>query len=259
MISFLEIRVSAEGDAEILFFIFHSQVPVSFSLGRTLLLYWVWFARETENNSQARSNFVQKNFIFAFDTQYTGLIIRIGLYIACQIISTLILVSDQPVRCPFCKEDDDKVIDSRSSEGGRAIRRRRQCLACKRRFTTYEKIGESFKLSVIKKDGSRIPYGREKVIAGLQKACYKRQVSADQIQELADKVEEDVFKKYDREVSSSFIGESVMRHLRAVDKVAYIRFASVYREFTDAGDFIDEVRQAIAEPYNPGHPELFTD
>jgi transcriptional repressor NrdR len=163
------------------------------------------------------------------------------------------------VRCPFCKEDQDKVIDSRSSEGGRVIRRRRQCLVCKKRFTTYEKIGESFKLNVVKKDGSRVPYDRDKVVAGLQKACYKRPVSADQVRETADRVEEDVFKNHDKEVSSRFIGESVMRHLRAIDKVAYIRFASVYREFTDAGKFIEEVSQAIAEPNVSNQPGLFSD
>jgi transcriptional repressor NrdR len=163
------------------------------------------------------------------------------------------------VRCPFCKEDRDKVIDSRSSEGGRVIRRRRSCLACKKRFTTYEKIGESFKLNVIKKDGSRLPYDRDKVIAGLQKACYKRPVSADQIQEVADRIEEDIFKNYDREVSCKFIGERAMRHLRTIDKVAYIRFASVYRDFTDAGEFIEEVTQAINEPHDTGQPGLFGD
>ena len=169
-----------------------------------------------------------------------------------------LFLADQLVRCPFCKEDHDKVIDSRSSEGGRVIRRRRKCLACKRRFTTYEKIGESFKLNVIKKDGSRLPYDRDKVIAGLQKACYKRPISADQIQEIADRVEEDVFKSFDREVTSRFIGESTMRRLRAIDKVAYIRFASVYREFTDAGDLIEEVSQAIQEEPSGDQPELFT-
>jgi transcriptional repressor NrdR len=163
------------------------------------------------------------------------------------------------VKCPYCKENRDKVIDSRSSEAGRVIRRRRQCLACGRRFTTYEKAGESFKLNVIKRDNSRVPYEREKVIAGLQKACYKRPVSDEQIQQIADKVEEDIFKNFDREVSSKFIGESVMKHLKAVDKVAYIRFASVYRQFMDAGEFIDEVSQAIMEPDNINHPKLFTD
>jgi transcriptional repressor NrdR len=161
------------------------------------------------------------------------------------------------VRCPFCKEDSDKVIDSRSSEGGRVIRRRRQCLKCDRRFTTYEKIGESFKLNIVKRDNTRVPYDREKIIAGLQKACYKRPVSAEQIQAVADRVEEDIFKYSDKEVSSIFVGESVMRHLCGVDKVAYIRFASVYRKFNDAGELIDEVSQTIKEQNSTDQPELF--
>ena len=161
------------------------------------------------------------------------------------------------MRCPFCKEDKDKVVDSRSSDTGRVIRRRRQCLACKRRFTTYEKVGESFKLYAVKKDNSRVPYDRDKVIAGLQKACYKRLVSVEQIQQIADKVEEDVFRNFDKEVSSAFIGESVMKHLRNVDKVAYIRFASVYRDFKDAGELIDEVSQVIQRAEHVGQRKLF--
>ena len=161
------------------------------------------------------------------------------------------------MRCPFCKEDNDKVVDSRSSDAGRIIRRRRQCLSCERRFTTYEKIGESFKLYVVKKDNLRIPYDRDKIIAGLQKACYKRPVSAEQTQWIADKVEEEIFKNFDKEVSSTFIGESVMRQLREVDKVAYIRFASVYRDFKDADDLIEEVSQVIAETNPVGQKKLF--
>jgi transcriptional repressor NrdR len=161
------------------------------------------------------------------------------------------------VRCPFCKEDHDRVVDSRSSDTGRIIRRRRQCLACKKRFTTYEKIGESFRLCVVKKDGSRVPYDRDKIIAGLQKACYKRPVSAEQIQQVADKVEEDIFKNSDKEVTAAFVGESVMKHLRGVDKVAYIRFASVYRDFEDAGELIEEVSQAIQQADLSGQPKLF--
>jgi len=161
------------------------------------------------------------------------------------------------VRCPFCKEEQDKVIDSRSSDGGRIIRRRRQCLACNKRFTTYEKTSESFRMYVIKKDNSRVPYDREKIVAGLQKACYKRSVSAEQVRQIADKVEEDIFKNFDKEVTSSFIGESVIKHLRDVDKVAYIRFASVYRDFKDAGDLIDEITQAISQPDVAGQPKLF--
>ena len=161
------------------------------------------------------------------------------------------------MRCPFCKEDEDRVVDSRSTDAGRIIRRRRQCLACKRRFTTYEKIGESFKLCVVKKDSSRVPYDRDKIIAGLQKACYKRPISAEQIQQVADKVEEDIFRNFDKEVSSAFVGESVMKHLRVVDKVAYIRFASVYRDFEDAGELIKEVTEAIRQTEYIGQPKLF--
>ncbi|MHC5159736.1 MAG: ATP cone domain-containing protein, partial [Planctomycetota bacterium] len=124
-------------------------------------------------------------------------------------------------------------------------------------FTTYEKIGESFKLNVVKKDGTRVPYDRDKLIAGLQKACYKRPVSAEKIQEVADRIEEEIFRSYDKEVSALFVGEQAMRFLRKVDKVAYIRFASVYRDFTDAGDLLDEVSQAIAESDATDQPNLF--
>ncbi len=161
------------------------------------------------------------------------------------------------MRCPFCREDRDRVIDSRSSDGGRVIRRRRQCLMCRKRFTTYEKIGESFKLSVVKKDNSRVPYDRDKIVTGLQKACYKRPVSAQQIQRIADRAEENVFRNFDKEVSSAFIGESVMKQLRRVDKVAYIRFASVYRDFRDAGELIKEVSRAITEAEPITQPTLF--
>jgi len=161
------------------------------------------------------------------------------------------------MRCPFCKEDRDKVIDSRSSDGGRVIRRRRQCLVCKRRFTTYEKIGESVKLYVVKKDDSRVPYDRSKIVGGLQKACYKRSVSAEQIQRITDKAEEMIFRSFDKEVPSAFIGESVMKQLRRVDKVAYIRFASVYRDFRDAGELIKEVSEAITEADPGAEPTLF--
>ena len=161
------------------------------------------------------------------------------------------------MRCPFCKEDNDKVVDSRSSDAGRIIRRRRQCLGCDKRFTTYEKIGESFKLCVVKKDNSRVPYERDKILGGLQKACYKRAVSAEQVQQIADRVEEEIFRNFDKEVSSSFIGESLMKHLRGVDKVAYIRFASVYRDFKDAGELIEEISQVIQDSDYSGQQKLF--
>lgn len=161
------------------------------------------------------------------------------------------------MRCPFCKEDQDRVIDSRSSDGGRIIRRRRQCLRCEKRFTTYEKINETFRLSVVKKDHSRVPYEREKIISGLQKACYKRPISAEQLQQITDKVEESIFRNFDKEVSTIFIGESVMKQLRRVDKVAYIRFASIYRDFRDAGELIQEVSQAITETEPAAQLRLF--
>ncbi len=110
---------------------------------------------------------------------------------------------------------------------------------------------------MVKKDGSRVPYDRDKIIAGLQKACYKRPVSAEQIQQIADKVEEDIFKNSDKEVTSAFVGESVMKHLRGIDKVAYIRFASVYRDFEDAGELIEEVSHAIQQADFSGQPKLF--
>ena len=110
---------------------------------------------------------------------------------------------------------------------------------------------------MVKKDDSRVPYDRDKVIGGLQKACYKREVSAEQIQQIADKVEEDIFRNFDKEVSSTFIGENVMRHLRTADKVGYIRFASVYRDFKDADELIEEVSEAIAEAEHIGQPKLF--
>ena len=115
------------------------------------------------------------------------------------------------------------------------------------RFTTYEKVNEDFRLFVVKKDNSRVPYDREKVISGLEKACYKRPVSAEQILQIADKAEETIFRSFDKEVSSAFIGESVMKQLRRVDKVAYIRFASIYRDFRDAGELIQEVSREIKE------------
>ena len=161
------------------------------------------------------------------------------------------------MRCPFCKEDRDKVIDSRSSDGGRVIRRRRQCLVCKRRFTTYEKIGEGSKLYAVKKDNSRVPYEREKIVAGLQKACYKRPVSAEQVQRIVDRVEENIFRNFDKEVSTVFIGDCVMKELHKVDKVAYIRFASVYRDFRDAGELIEEVSRKITEVEPTSEVTLF--
>lgn len=143
------------------------------------------------------------------------------------------------MKCPFCKKDDDKVIDSRSSGGGFSIRRRRQCLKCGRRYTTYEKMEET-PLRVMKKDGSRVPYDREKILTGLRKACEKRPVSTDALISMVDDIEADIFDKFDREVESCYIGEQIMAKLKDLDKVAFVRFASVYREFQDISDFIKE-------------------
>lgn len=141
------------------------------------------------------------------------------------------------MHCPFCKNDDTKVIDSRGTQDG-AIRRRRECLACERRFTTYEKI-EDAPLKVVKKDGTRVPFSREKLKAGLEKACYKRPIRQDDIERLVSVVEAEMYESFNREVDSRMIGEAVMDHLRDLDGIAYVRFASVYREFADVEDFTD--------------------
>ena len=147
--------------------------------------------------------------------------------------------------CPFCRQAETKVIDSRASDQF-VIRRRRECLGpdCARRFTTYEKIEES-PLKVIKKDGTRSPFDREKIRSGLEKACYKRPVSERQIEDLIGEVEADIYQNFDREVPSREIGEKVMDLLRGVDQVAFVRFASVYREFKDVNDFVGELEPML--------------
>ncbi len=164
------------------------------------------------------------------------------------------------MKCPYCTEDDDKVVDSRAAEGGRSIRRRRECLRCKRRFTTYEHVETTTRLMVIKKDGSRVPYDRQKMLDGLQKACYKRQVPAERILEIVDETEEELFRKHEREVQSVEIGRMLAERLKRVDQVAYVRFASVYKEFRDLDDFLDEVREVLETSQRtlPGQGELFS-
>ncbi len=164
------------------------------------------------------------------------------------------------MRCPFCDADNDKVIDSRSADGSKVVRRRRECVACGRRFTTYERIEEAVKLMVIKKDGTRVPYDKQKILSGIQKACYKRPVPAERIQRLLDSVEEYLFHHYEREVESQAIGEAVSHRLKALDQIAYVRFASVYKNFRDVEDFLEEVReakQAARQSGGPEQPELF--
>ncbi|HET6424954.1 MAG TPA: transcriptional regulator NrdR [Planctomycetaceae bacterium] len=147
--------------------------------------------------------------------------------------------------CPFCKHDETKVIDSRTSQDY-VIRRRRECLRCERRYTTYEKIEES-PLKVIKKDGSRVPFDRDKIKSGLEKACYKRPISAETIEQIISDIESDLYENFEREVPSREIGERVMEALRAVDHVAFVRFASVYREFKDVNDFVEELQPILRE------------
>lgn len=162
------------------------------------------------------------------------------------------------MRCPFCGQEDDKVIDSRSSEGGRVVRRRRKCNACSRRFTTYERVEETVRMFVVKKDGSREPYSRDKMIAGLEKSCYKRPVSSQQILQIADSTEELLFRRFDKEVPANFIGDELGSRLREVDKIAYVRFASVYREFEDVGDLINEAQEVKHDPVvSPEQGDLF--
>lgn len=145
------------------------------------------------------------------------------------------------MKCPFCGHNEDKVIDSRASEEGRSIRRRRECLNCKRRFTTYENIEEA-SLMVIKKDGRREPFDRKKILAGITKACEKRPISTQRLEELADKIEYTLQSKHEKEVDASAIGELVMEFLYELDEVAYVRFASVYRQFKDINQFMKELR-----------------
>lgn len=163
------------------------------------------------------------------------------------------------MRCPFCKENDDKVVDSRLTEGGQSIRRRRQCLRCNRRYTTYERVEQTIKLSVIKRDGSRMPYTRGRIAEAIRRAAYKRPISSERIEQVVDEVEEHLVSNYEKEVSSSTIGERVAAVLRRVDQVAYVRFASVYRQFEDVGEFIEEARDVLerASEDIPGQRNLF--
>jgi len=167
------------------------------------------------------------------------------------------------MRCPFCDGEKEslKVIDSRTCEQGRAIRRRRQCLQCTRRFTTYERIEENNRLSVIKKDNRRVPWEKSKIIEGLLRACFKRPVGEADVQRIADEVEEEVFRTHDREVRSETIGRLVIERLRTVDQVAYVRFASVYRQFKTLEELVEEAR-AVIESHrhdDPRQGRLFSD
>ena len=150
------------------------------------------------------------------------------------------------MRCPFCSHPESKVVDSRPSDEGSSIRRRRECLACHKRFTTYETM-ESLPLMVIKKDGSRQTFDKTKLLNGMIRACEKRPVAFATLEDMANEIEQVLQNDMDREIPSARIGELVMERLKKVDEVAYVRFASVYRQFKDISTFIDELNKLLAE------------
>ena len=148
------------------------------------------------------------------------------------------------MKCPYCSALKDRVLDSRSSNENRSVRRRRECMKCKRRFTTYESV-EEISMMVVKRDGRRETFDRNKIISGILKACEKRPVSLQKVEDLVDKVERDLYKKYEKEVKVEGIGELVMERLHKIDEVAYVRFASVYRQFKDINAFMSELKDLL--------------
>jgi len=153
----------------------------------------------------------------------------------------MVATTPRKLRCPYCKTDNDRVIDSRSSADAYSIRRRRECLDCSRRFTTYERMEET-PLRVVKKDGSRAPFDRSQILRGMLKACEKRPVSLESLEEITSRIERKLMEMFDREVGSKYIGQLVMDALQDLDHVAYVRFASVYREFKDIQQFMEELK-----------------
>ncbi|HHU18333.1 MAG: transcriptional regulator NrdR [Anaerovoracaceae bacterium] len=150
------------------------------------------------------------------------------------------------MRCPFCENHDTRVIDSRPTEEGHAIRRRRECDSCRKRFTTYEKV-EGMTFMVIKKDGSREPFDRNKVLNGIIKACEKRPVPIASIEKIVDEIERGLNNMMEKEIESKLIGEILMEHLKKLDEVAYVRFASVYRQFKDVNTFVAEIEKLLGK------------
>jgi len=154
------------------------------------------------------------------------------------------------MRCPYCGHLEDKVVDSRESKDGESIRRRRECIECGRRFTSYERIDE-IPYMVVKKDGRREPFERNKIMAGMLRACEKRPISVNQLESIANQIEKAVHDSSDRELSTSEIGKLIMRRLKALDKVAYVRFASVYLEFEDVSEFMTELKALVSSRNAP--------
>lgn len=167
------------------------------------------------------------------------------------------------MRCPFCEAEKEslKVIDSRTCDSGKSIRRRRECLKCSKRFTTYERIEEHVRLTVVKRDGTRVPWDRTKILTGLERACFKRPVPEGELARVVEEVEDEVFKSHDREVLTTFIGQLVSDKLRRIDQVAYVRFASVYRQFKTLEELVDEARAVLdAKRFeDPQQGKLFID
>ncbi|MFO1077757.1 MAG: transcriptional regulator NrdR [Planctomycetota bacterium] len=158
------------------------------------------------------------------------------------------------MRCPYCKADNDRVIDSRASADGFAIRRRRVCADCARRYTTYERV-ETAPLRVVKKNGERVAFDRQKVLGGMVRACEKRPVSLERLEAVTDRVERQCMEAFDKEVPSKVIGNLIMQELRQLDQVAYVRFASVYREFKDVSQFLEELKPMLEKRREGGHEE----
>jgi len=148
--------------------------------------------------------------------------------------------------CPYCKQDNDRVVNSRTSTDGASVKRRRECQDCGRRYTTYERIEGSI-LRVVKKDGCRENFSRPKLLEGLTKSCHKRPVSTDVLEQVVDEIERELHQRFENEVPSAAVGELVMEKLRKLDEVAFIRFASVYREFKDVSDFVEEADQGLGK------------
>ncbi len=150
------------------------------------------------------------------------------------------------MKCPFCSHDDTRVVDSRLGKEGNNIRRRRECISCERRFTTYERVEETLPL-VVKKDGRREVFDRQKIISGIQRACEKRPVSVATIEKVVDQMEMTLQESGEKEIDASRIGEAVMEALQSIDEVAYVRFASVYRQFRDINEFMSELKEILAK------------
>ena len=150
------------------------------------------------------------------------------------------------MKCPFCGIEDTRVIDSRPADDGASIRRRRQCDACDKRFTTYERV-DTIPVMIVKKDNTREAYNRVKIEAGIIRSCHKLPISAEQITEVVDSIEKEIFAMEEKEISSSIIGEILMERLKALDPVAYVRFASIYREFKDVNTFMNEIKKILEQ------------